>query len=199
MIVIGDSVSIGYTPVVASALSDQVFVQHSPWAGGGGADDVGTGIVCELYLLRTSMYQSVSWDLVSFNFGLHNLDNATAAENTYEALLENFTDSLVRSQPKAKLVYVTTTPYMPDRFFGNTVVEDLNARARTVMGTRGIPVVDLYQHVIDKCGAVYKNCSICDDEYNPVTGVTCGYHYSAEGWQYLGQFLAPVYLSMLKP
>lgn len=37
MIVIGDSVSIGYTPVVAQMLNTTIFVQHSPWAGGGGA------------------------------------------------------------------------------------------------------------------------------------------------------------------
>ena len=25
-----------------------------------------------------------------------------------------------------------------------------------------------------------QNCSICDDEYNPNTGVYCGYHYTAQ-------------------
>lgn len=33
-IVIGDSVSIGYTPAVASVLTGKIAVQHSPWAGG---------------------------------------------------------------------------------------------------------------------------------------------------------------------
>ena len=43
MIAIGDSVSIGYTPQVAALLNGSVQVQHSPWGGGGGADDVANG------------------------------------------------------------------------------------------------------------------------------------------------------------
>jgi len=202
MIIIGDSVSIGYTPVVTTLLAGaagNISVQHSPWAGGGGADDVANGVSCERYFIRTAMYQNASWDLISFNFGLHNLNNATSAEEVYEELLGNFTMTLRTQQPKAQLVYVTTTPQMQYRYLGNMVVEDLNRRARTVMSGHAIPVLDLYQRVIDKCGAVYKNCSICDDEYNPQTGITCGYHYNAAGWEYLGEFLAPLYRKMLKP
>ena len=40
-IIIGDSVSIGYTPFLIDDLSKSFFLQHSPWAGGGGADDTG--------------------------------------------------------------------------------------------------------------------------------------------------------------
>lgn len=111
-------------------------------------------------------------------------------------------------------------PYMPDRYFNNTVVEDLNKIAIGIMQVgllyhcyvvvdpgscrsctaiahrqpcsagvlrlicvrnkrsisiiilqeRNIPIADLYHRVTDKCGDVYKNCSICDDEYNNVTG-----------------------------
>lgn len=69
MIAIGDSVSIGYTPVVISALAGKIDVQHSPWAGGGGADDVGNGFACQRYFLRTAAYQPAKWDMISFNFG----------------------------------------------------------------------------------------------------------------------------------
>ena len=150
MIVIGDSVSIGYTPAVAADLNASIFVQHSPWAGGGGADDIANGINCEECFLRTSMYTPANWDLISFNFGLHNLDNHTESEDTYSELLAKFTDRLLLT--KSKLVYVTTTPFMPDQLFGNNVVQDLNARARAIMAARGVPVADLYQHVIDKVG-----------------------------------------------
>ncbi len=30
------------------------------------------------------------------------------------------------------------------------------------------------------CGLAPQNCSICDDEFNPSTGVYCGYHYTAQ-------------------
>jgi hypothetical protein len=46
MIIIGDSVSEGYEPVVAANLSKAVYVQHSPWSQGGGADDVFNGLNC---------------------------------------------------------------------------------------------------------------------------------------------------------
>lgn len=198
MIVVGDSVSLGYTPAVAGIINKtgrQVFVQHSPWAGGGGADNVENGVNCEEYFLRTAMYESVQWDLISFNFGLHNLDNSTGAEDRYSALLTRFTDRLL--QTHSKLVFVTTTPYMPDRLAGNRVVEELNARATAIMRTRGIMVADLYQHVISLCGPLYKNCSICDNEYNNKTGVTCGYHYTKDGYDYLAAFLAPIYASLI--
>lgn len=206
MIVIGDSVSIGYTPIVAAALNGSIQVQHSPASGGGGADDVGTGVACQPYFLRTAAYNAgpgtplgsmPSWGLISFNFGLHNLNNAPSAEAEYSQLLVNFTEALQAAQPQAKLVYITTTPYMQYRFFGNMVVEQLNEIARSIMAPRGIPVIDLYAHVIDFCGNVYANCSICDNEYSNVTGVTCGYHYTPAGWDYLGQWLAPQYAQLL--
>ncbi len=69
--------------------------------------------------------------------GLHNLDNSSSAEALYGELLANFTDSLIQKVgPKTKLVYVTTAPYMPDRYFGNYVVEDLNRIATGIMSAR---------------------------------------------------------------
>jgi len=39
--------------------------------------------------------------------------------------------------------------------------------------------------------------SICDNEYNPATGIYCGFHYTPQGWQYLGEFLAPIFESIV--
>ncbi len=39
VLVIGDSVSLGYTPVVAALLEDVALVQHAPWGGDGGAEE----------------------------------------------------------------------------------------------------------------------------------------------------------------
>lgn len=163
VIVIGDSVSIGYTPFVAASMNESgtAFVQHSPWGGGGGADDVGNGVRCEEWLLRTSTFDAQSWRLISFNFGLHNLDNSSTAEATYAQLLANFTTRLLAEE--TKVMFVTTTPYMPARWFGDMVVEQLNALAVAIMAKAAVPVADLYSHVTAYCGAVYMNCSICDD------------------------------------
>ena len=50
---------------------------------------------------------------------------------------------------------------------------------------------DLYAVVTDRCGTVYKNCSICDDErkdHGPPLNcpdVVCGAHYVTAGWELL--------------
>jgi hypothetical protein len=200
IIMIGDSVSIGYEPAVAALLNETIYVQHSPWSGGGGADDIANAYNCRENFVRDAMFTEQSWDAITFNSGLHNLDNATAAEEEYATLLTNFTDYLINVTANMKgklgkptrLMYITTTPYMPDRVVGNTVVEDLNARAIAIMQSRGIPIADLYHRVTSFCGPVYYNCSICDNEWNPATNTTCGYHYNPQGWEYLAEFLAPV-------
>ena len=53
VIIMGDSVSIGYAPKVQNALSDIALVQHSPWGGDGGAEETQYGFRCIEFLLRS--------------------------------------------------------------------------------------------------------------------------------------------------
>jgi len=180
LIYIGDSVSFGATPALTALVAPRVFLQHSPWGGGGGADDIVNGLNCEDAFLRTAMYKPAAWDGILFNFGLHDLYDTPAARAFYAAGLANFTARLRAAQPRAKLAFVTTTPFMPDRFYNNTIVEDNNAAARAIMAPLGIPVIDTYAAVVAHCGAVYSSCDICDDEPNAwpkgaPAGAHCGY------------------------
>ena len=59
-------------------------------------------------------------------------------------------------QPQAKLVWATTTPFMPDKNTGNFAVEQQNAIAAVIMTANAIPSVDLYARVIAKCGELCK-------------------------------------------
>ena len=43
VIILGDSVSIGSFPFVASLLAEEALVQHSPWGGDGGAEETKYG------------------------------------------------------------------------------------------------------------------------------------------------------------
>ena len=52
ILVVGDSVSIGYTPFVADVMAATAFVQHSPWGGGGGAEETLYGARCIDNLVR---------------------------------------------------------------------------------------------------------------------------------------------------
>jgi lysophospholipase L1-like esterase len=142
VIAIGDSVSEGYEPVLAAALAASAFVQHSPHSDGGGADDVAHGLDCQENFLRTATYQEANWTAITFNFGLHNLDNSSAAESAYEAALTNFTARLLRTG--SRLLYISTTPQMQQQWYGNNAVTDLNAIAKRVTAAAGVPYADLY-------------------------------------------------------
>ena len=194
VLIIGDSVSIGYTsyasPNVPELLSDVALAQHGPWdVSDGGAGTTGNGVACLDNWLVTQAQAPVTWDLITFNFGLHDLDNATAAESEYMEQLVNITTRLQATG--AKLLYITTTPYMPLRLLNNTVVEDLNAIANVVMAARGVPVLDLYTLVTDHCGAVpYEDCDWCRKH-------PCSYHYNPQGETPQAAYIAGTIRTML--
>ena len=71
ILIVGDSVSIGYTPLIASYMGTEAFVQHSPWGGDGGAEEAAYGVQCLDYLLRAPDGSPLSPDVLLFNWGLH--------------------------------------------------------------------------------------------------------------------------------
>jgi hypothetical protein len=77
--VIGDSLSIGFTPLVAETLSDIALVQHIPWdTTDGGAEEAAYFEQCLDNWLRSPSGLPYFPDLIYFNSGMHNLnDNAT--------------------------------------------------------------------------------------------------------------------------
>ena len=194
VLIIGDSVSIGYTslakPSVPDLLSPVALAQHAPWdVSDGGAGNTATGVACLDRWLVTQKQEPVRWDLITFNFGLHDLDNASAAEALYESQLQNITARLLET--RAKLLYITTTPFMPKRVLGDTVVEDLNRIARGIMAVRNVPVLDLYALVVDHCGPVpWTDCDWC--RMHP-----CSYHYDLTGMNAQAAMIAGAIQKML--
>ena len=73
VVIMGDSVSIGYAPKVQIALVDIALVQHSPWGGDGGAEETEYGWRCLEYLLRAPDGTPQVPDVLWFNWGLHNI------------------------------------------------------------------------------------------------------------------------------
>jgi hypothetical protein len=53
VLVIGDSVSIGYTPTLIKLMKEYALVQHAPWGGDGGAEETAYGLQCIDYFLRS--------------------------------------------------------------------------------------------------------------------------------------------------
>jgi hypothetical protein len=150
-LVIGDSVSIGYVGIAAIELSNICQLQHAPFdVSGGGADSTQYGQACLDNFLKTQRQTIFEWDVILFNFGLHNLnDNSTSI---YQQQLSNITKRLVTSTStkQSKLIYATTTPYMPYASVGNHIVSELNSIALDIIRPyNNINVLDLHKLVTD--------------------------------------------------
>lgn len=161
ILVIGDSVSIGYTPKVASHMASVALVQHSPWdVSDGGAEETAYGVACLRYMLHSPAGEFLKPDVIMFNWGLHDgpLGNVTQPGQAgltavYAAELENITIQLKAVQPQAKLLFAATTAYMCSSQQDGCVV-NLNNQAAAIMARHNIPTVNLHDAITGECGAV---------------------------------------------
>jgi trehalose utilization protein len=135
VLLIGDSVSRGYTLAVRKALAGKANVHRAPENCGGTANGLKK---LDIWLADGK------WDLIHFNFGIH--DRLTPARD-YEERLEKIVARLQKSG--AKLVWATTTP-IPRVECRKQTPESIvqrNAIAARVMGRHGIAVDDLFTFV----------------------------------------------------
>ncbi len=159
VLLIGDSISIGYHQGVSEMLKGKANVFRPVNAKTGAADncsDTAKGVAS----LDTWLAMQPKWDVIHFNWGLHDIKHVkpgstevssdpahpslrTVAE--YQANLETIVGKLKATG--AKLVFCTTTPVAPgttNPFRSNEDVETYNAVAVKLMAAKGIPVDDLY-------------------------------------------------------
>ena len=158
VLLIGDSISIGYTVPVRLALKDKANVHRPPT----NCQHTGFG----LQNLKTWLGTN-KWDVIHFNWGIwdtHYLDKRTGAlirdeKNIDPAQVrlrytpEEYGKNLgalveILEGTGAKLVWASSTPIMyrtGDRFKD---IENLNAVAAGIMKAHGIPVNDLYSLVL---------------------------------------------------
>jgi hypothetical protein len=141
----------GYTGIAAIQLSDICQLQHAPFdVSDGGAGSTGYGQACLDNFLKTQRQTMVEWDVILFNFGLHNLDDNSTS--IYRQQLSNITKRLVSFTltKRSKLIYAITTPYMPYASVGNHIVSQLNKIALDIIRPyNDIKVLDLHKLVTD--------------------------------------------------
>ena len=151
VLLIGDSISMGYTIPVRELLAGQANVHRISQNGGStqtGLDNlakwIGTG----------------KWDVIHFNWGLHDLkhwagnkmDDAAPVVATTEVYEKNLRDLVAKLKATgAKLIWANTTP-VPEGTAGRVAgaEKSYNESAARVMKTAGIPTDDL-------CAAVVAN------------------------------------------
>lgn len=162
MLVIGDSISIGYTPY----LSDAYEVRHNELDEDANANDTIWGITHLDAWLREPSY-----DCIIVNFGLHDMHNSDSLSgaptpiNEYIANLHSIIDTL--KQRTNRLYWVTTT-YAPK--YSNALQESYNQAALMVMRNESVSLIDL--HAISL-------------QHKPIDGV----HYDSQAYEAFANFI----------
>jgi lysophospholipase L1-like esterase len=147
VLIVGDSISIGYTPFIQKALTG-INIVHNP--GNGGSTVRGVQSI-EKWLRDTE------WDVIVFNFGLHDMvfkdslnkydvvhGKVSVPLDDYRKNLQIIVDKL--KETTANLVFVTTTT-VPENSSGRKTESpaQYNKIAKEVMKKNGIEVLDLYK------------------------------------------------------
>lgn len=188
ILIIGDSISLGYTPFVEKRLSGKAIVFHNP----GNAQHTGTGLEHIEEWIGNG-----DWDIVQFNWGLWDLcyripvnlkDTAkrddrdkrngkvTFDVTDYASHLDTII-ATIRKKTKAKLIFVTTT-YVPENEPGRYVEDAVkyNEAAKEVMARHGVIVNDIYEN----SRLIHQKWALAPDNV----------HYQQEGYKALGALVS---------
>lgn len=170
VLLIGDSISRGYTMATRKALADKANVHRAP--ANCGPTRYGLANI-DVWL------GSGKWDVIHFNFGIHDrkTDPKVYAEN-----LEKFIARLRTTG--AKLIWARTTPAPPGDLpvFTLKECETVNRIADEVMKKNSIPLDDLHACILPRL-ADFQNA-------NDV-------HFKEAGYDFLGQQVAKSILDAL--
>ena len=164
VMIIGDSISIGYFKPLQEKLKDIAIIEHNQ----GNAQHTANG------LKRLDEWLGVTkWDVIHFNFGLHDLKYIDAqGKNTsvetgkqqipvdqYEQNLDEMVKRLKKTG--AKLIFATTTP-VPDgtgfRVKGDATI--YNRAAIKVIGKHGIQINDLYSFALPRLKEIQRQSNV---------------------------------------
>jgi acyl-CoA thioesterase-1 len=152
VLLIGDSISMGYTIPVRNDLKGQANV-HRPPTNCGSTQSGLKNIDAWL--------GNDHWDVIHFNWGTHDLKYLSAGhQNVPPARYEKNLRTLVErmKQTGATLIFATTTPYPADvkgkftRVPGDDVV--YNTIAKKVMEEEGVQIDDLYAAALPKLAQI---------------------------------------------
>lgn len=185
VLIIGDSISIGYFPYVKKELSDVAVLTHNP----------GNAKFTENGLEKIRQWLGAEkWDVIQFNWGLWDLayrmgegknrkgrdkKNGTLTA-TPEEYAENL-DSLVQilKSTHARLIFVTTT-YVPEHEPGRYTkdVKKYNEIAKKIMRANGVLINNIYA----KSKKIHKKYGLGESNV----------HYTKKGYEHLARYVSRV-------
>ncbi len=163
VLILGDSISIGYTPFVKKILEEKAHVYRPLNEKGDNENCQGTinGVkYIDHWIGKTK------WDIIHFNFGLHDLkrvdpitgrnskrpkDPLQSNPKQYKRNIREIVEKLIKTN--ATLIFATTTPY-PDYLTGAIrdpgLSKKYNKIAIKVMKRNKILINDLYNFVLPR-------------------------------------------------
>jgi hypothetical protein len=180
VLLIGDSISIGYTVPTRKLLAGKANVHRIPENGG--------PTINGLKKLKTWLGDG-KWDVIHFNWGLHDLK--MDKDNKHQVPLDEYEKNLrelVKEMKStgARLIWASTTP-VPDAKVSpprkDSDVVAYNAVAKKVMAENGVDINDLYAFALPRLKDIQIPANV---------------HFTAPGSQALAEQVAAVIEKNLK-
>ncbi|MCC6344773.1 MAG: SGNH/GDSL hydrolase family protein [Bryobacterales bacterium] len=179
VLIIGDSISIGYTLPVREMLQGRANVHRIP------ANAATTRVTLDHI---NEWLGDGKWDVIHCNWGLHDLK--IMDDGGHQTPLEDYgknLEELVARMEKtgAKIIYATTTPVPEGKVNPPRHPADVpryNAVAARVMKRHHIPIDDLYTAILPKLATLQQPVNV---------------HYTPEGYQFLARPVADSILAAL--
>ncbi len=140
VLLIGDSISIGYTPIVREQLAGKANVLRIPENAGQSSKGVE----------RLSQWLSLQkWDVIHFNWGLHDCFRNISIDQ-YKDNLKTIIKSLKATN--AKLIWANSTPIPENNPWGSIagIEKKYNSAARQIMLDNEIMINDLHSCIISE-------------------------------------------------
>lgn len=169
VLILGDSISIGYTPYVKQFLAGRANVSR-PMLDNEKAENCQGTTNGVKHIKR--WLGDTEWDVIHFNFGLHDLKhvdpvtgkNSNNPNDPQQANLKQYKKNLteiveVLKSTEATLIFATTTPY-PDVVDGPLrkpgMPEKYNNAATKIMNKNGISINNLHAFVVPRMNEIQK-------------------------------------------
>jgi GDSL-like Lipase/Acylhydrolase family len=172
VLLIGDSISRGYTLPARRALAGKANVHRPPVNCGSS----------EMGVKKLDVWlRGETWDIIHFNFGIW--DRSTK-DDVYASNLEKIVERLEKTG--AKLIWARTTPPasgINNEKYTPAQCERINRIADAIMKKHGIPINDLYTTVAPKLAELQQTNNV---------------HFSEAGYAVLGNQVAAEILVRVK-
>lgn len=196
VLLLGDSISLGYTPVVHELLGERAEVQRAMKADGEKTENCAGTTHGVQHIDRWLAQSEEGWDVIHFNFGLHDLKrvqpengkNSNDPDHPHQADPEQYRIQLSHivgclEATGARLVFATTTP-VPLGVRPYRAPEDpvnYNRVALELMAERGIAINDLFTFAEERLSEIQNPADV---------------HFTPEGSRALGEEVVSAILEL---